>query len=337
MLAYPDRLTTPSWIRAPPESLIPMHGRPARTARSITLHTFSAKTSPSEPPKTLASCEKMKMSRPSTAPYPVTTPSPGTFFSPIPNASVRWTAKASSSVKDPGSTRSSMRSRAVSLPFGCCLSSGSPPRCIASYFRFRRMLIWRSEGDGAASFAARVAMDLAASPRPVLAKHAAQHVTHLSYGGIGPQRLSHRGKQVRCALRGPAHLCQRRPDAGRVAFGPKPLERRDLLALMFGTDLDDLDGLVIAAEAVDADHHPPAILDRLLESVCALLDGILREPGLDRLDRATPPVHLVDQRPGARFQLGGQRLHQVAPTQRIGDARHIGLVRADLLRSHRDG
>ena len=105
---------------------------------------------------------------------------------------------------------------------------------------------------------------------------------------------------------------------------------------MFGTDLDDLDGLVIAAEAVDADHHPPAILDRLLESVCALLDGILREPGLDRLDRATPPVHLVDQRPGARFQLGGQRLHQVAPTQRIGDARHIGLVGDDLLRSHRE-
>ena len=47
---------------------MPMQGRPARTARSITLQTFSAKTSPSDPPKTLASCAKMKISRPSTAP-----------------------------------------------------------------------------------------------------------------------------------------------------------------------------------------------------------------------------------------------------------------------------
>ena len=45
-------------MRAPPESLIPITGQPILAARSMTLHIFSAMTSPSEPPKTVKSCEK---------------------------------------------------------------------------------------------------------------------------------------------------------------------------------------------------------------------------------------------------------------------------------------
>jgi hypothetical protein len=45
----------PSWMRAPPESFSPMTGAPFFTARSITLQTFSATVSDSEPPKTVAS------------------------------------------------------------------------------------------------------------------------------------------------------------------------------------------------------------------------------------------------------------------------------------------
>ena len=51
-------------------------GQPVLTARSITLQIFSANTSPSEPPKTVKSCEKTKTLRPSTVACPVTTPSP---------------------------------------------------------------------------------------------------------------------------------------------------------------------------------------------------------------------------------------------------------------------
>jgi hypothetical protein len=42
MSAYAPRETTPSWMRAPPESLSPMIGAPTLTARSITLQIFSA-------------------------------------------------------------------------------------------------------------------------------------------------------------------------------------------------------------------------------------------------------------------------------------------------------
>ena len=87
--AYPASETTPSWIRAPPESLIPTTGQPTLTAMSITLQTFSAKTSDSEPPKTVKSWLKTQMGRPKIVPYPVTTASPYGRWSRIPNSTSR--------------------------------------------------------------------------------------------------------------------------------------------------------------------------------------------------------------------------------------------------------
>src|SRR3982750_4723787 len=66
--AYPASETTPSWMRAPPESLMPIKGQPYFAARSITLQIFSANTSLSEPPKTVKSCEKTKTLRPKIVP-----------------------------------------------------------------------------------------------------------------------------------------------------------------------------------------------------------------------------------------------------------------------------
>ena len=43
---YRPSETTPSWIRAPPESLMPITGQPVFIARSMTLTIFSPKTSP---------------------------------------------------------------------------------------------------------------------------------------------------------------------------------------------------------------------------------------------------------------------------------------------------
>jgi hypothetical protein len=73
---YAPSETTPSWIRAPPESLMPMTGQPILAARSMILHIFSAMTSPSEPPNTVKSWLKTQTRRPSIVPWPVTTASP---------------------------------------------------------------------------------------------------------------------------------------------------------------------------------------------------------------------------------------------------------------------
>ena len=83
---------------------------------SITLTIFSAKASPSDPPKTVKSCENTNTRRPSIVPWPVTTPSPYGRFSIMLKFGLRCRTKASSSVKLPGSSRSSMRSRASSFP-----------------------------------------------------------------------------------------------------------------------------------------------------------------------------------------------------------------------------
>src|SRR5215469_13134295 len=125
--AYPPRLTTPSCMRAPPESLMPIIGQPILTARSMTLQIFSANTSPSEPPSTLKSCEKMHTRRPSIVPWPVMTPSPTYLRASRPNASVRCTANASSSTKLPESSSRVTRSRALSLPRSCWRAIASSP------------------------------------------------------------------------------------------------------------------------------------------------------------------------------------------------------------------
>src|SRR5215211_5756414 len=120
---YAPSETTPSWIRAPPESLMPMTGQPILAARSITLHIFSLITSPSEPPKTVKSWLNTHTRRPSIVPWPVTTASPQGRDLSISNSCVRWRTYVSSSWKEPGSSSFSIRSRAVYLPFACCFST----------------------------------------------------------------------------------------------------------------------------------------------------------------------------------------------------------------------
>ncbi len=66
--AYRPRETTPSWMRAPPESLMPMTGQPVFRAWSMTLTIFSPNTSPSDPPNTVKSCANTATGRPSTVP-----------------------------------------------------------------------------------------------------------------------------------------------------------------------------------------------------------------------------------------------------------------------------
>jgi len=106
-------------MRAPPESFNPTIGQPIFMAVSISLQTFSAFAPESEPPKTVKSWAKTAVTRPLTRPRPETTPSPGNVFASMPKSRQRWTLNGSISSNESGSTSSSIRSRAVSLPRSC--------------------------------------------------------------------------------------------------------------------------------------------------------------------------------------------------------------------------
>src|SRR5213078_2134119 len=136
--AYPASETTPSWIRAPPESLRPMTGVPVFSARSITLQILRAYASEREPPKTVKSWAKTNAGRPWIRPDPVTTPSPSTFWFCMSKSWLWCTTNLSISVKEPGSSRSSSRSRAVFFPALCCRRTrSSSPASSASTWRRR--------------------------------------------------------------------------------------------------------------------------------------------------------------------------------------------------------
>ena len=78
--------------------------------------------SPSVPPITVKSSLATKTWRPSISPYPVTTPSPGTLLLSRSKSSILDSRKPSTSTKVPGSSSTSILSRAVIFPMACCLS-----------------------------------------------------------------------------------------------------------------------------------------------------------------------------------------------------------------------
>ena len=133
---YPARASIPSCMRAPPESLMPMHGAPIVMARSITLHIFSDMVFDSEPPLTVKSCAKTYTKRPSIVPEPTTTPSPGYCFFSMPKLWQRCSLNISYSSNEPSSSNMLMRSLAVYLPRACCFSMAfsPPPRNACSRF-----------------------------------------------------------------------------------------------------------------------------------------------------------------------------------------------------------
>src|SRR5438270_5226077 len=114
---------TASWIRAPAESSSHMVGLRYRSASSLTRAALNCSpTAPIDPAMTVKSYAITHTCRPSTSPCPVTTPSAGDVSEPS-----RLFASRPSSTNVPASKRRSTRSRAVSLPFACCLAICSGP------------------------------------------------------------------------------------------------------------------------------------------------------------------------------------------------------------------
>src|ERR1700739_1078684 len=117
-----------------------MIGARAFIAMSWILTIFCAWVSDREPPNTVKSLANTKVLRPLTVPQPVTTPSPGTLVFSMPNSTERCSTNMSNSSKVPLAGRSSMRSRAVSLPRACCASMRfSPPPSLAPARRSSRV------------------------------------------------------------------------------------------------------------------------------------------------------------------------------------------------------
>src|SRR5918994_757483 len=97
------------------------------------------------------------------------TPSPAGRLRSIPKSCERWTAKGSVSWKESRSTSSSTRSRAVSLPFSCCLRTASlrvPSSRAARRLRSSSMRssTVRTEGRGRSSVLAMIPRSLAERP-----------------------------------------------------------------------------------------------------------------------------------------------------------------------------
>src|SRR6266849_325560 len=148
-------------MRAPPASNRPMMGARALSAMSWILVIFSAWVSDKEPPNTVKSLANTKTVRPLTVPHPVTTPSPGILVCAMSNSS-----------NELRSSRSAMRSRAVSLPRLCWASMRflPPPRraCPRRCSSFSRMSFIGPPVAGLASWHSRRAGALQSSAsRPV--------------------------------------------------------------------------------------------------------------------------------------------------------------------------
>src|SRR4051795_11012640 len=133
------------------------------------LQIFSACASLSEPPNTVKSWLKTKTNRPLTVPYPVTTPSPGTFCSPMPKSWLRCSTKMSHSSKESGASKTSMRSRAVSLPLSCCAwtrREPPPARAAARFSSNRRRISFMGAQTFATVISAQAGIQ-ARAPRPL--------------------------------------------------------------------------------------------------------------------------------------------------------------------------
>ena len=103
----PGKRSTWSVIRAPAESMNQKIGSSEASARSVTRIIFSTVRAPHEPALTLQSLATTRAARPSTSPWPVTTPSAGRL-------PARTLASAPSSTNVPSSNNRAMRSRAPS-------------------------------------------------------------------------------------------------------------------------------------------------------------------------------------------------------------------------------
>src|SRR5262249_26972953 len=114
----------------------------------------------------------------------------------------------------------------------------------------------------------------------------------------------------------------------------RPLE---LATLRLRIEPVQLDRLALGLdESIHTDDHALAGLDLLLVAESGLLDLVLHEAAVDRLDRTAELVNALDELRGALLELARERLDEVRAAERIGGVGAAGLVREKLLGPQRD-
>src|SRR2546422_2703339 len=173
--------------------------------------------------------------------------------------------------------------------------------------------------------------------RVVHAPLGAEGLADLADGAVGPERFAHRREEIRLPAGSVANGVERPRSRVGVPLGPDPGRPLELASLRLRVDPMQLDLLdLFFGEAVDADDRALAALDLLLPLEGGLLDLVLHEAPLDRLDGAAELVHALDQLPGASLELVRQRLDEVRAAERIGRVDRAPLGRENLLRAQRE-
>ena len=162
---YRPSETTPSWIRAPPESLMPMTGQPVFMRQVHDLDDLLAEDLAERPAEhrevlgehaDLAAVDRAVAGDDAVAVGAVVLEA---------ERGERCRASSSISMNEPSSRSASIRSRAVILPLACCFSTArAEPACTASSLRRCRSaslpaVVWMSG-------AARRPVVLACAPPP---------------------------------------------------------------------------------------------------------------------------------------------------------------------------
>src|SRR5437868_11904227 len=133
------------------------------------------------------------------------------------------------------------------------------------------------------------------APSVVRAEFLTQHPADLAHRAARAQRHSHRYEQVRVTAGNTTDLRQRPLGVLRVPLRPDPCRALELSPLRLGVEPVQLHGLRLRLrETVDADDHSVALLHLLLVAKRGLLDLVLDEAALDRLDRAAQLVDSLD-------------------------------------------
>ena len=173
--------------------------------------------------------------------------------------------------------------------------------------------------------------------RVVRAELLTQGVAHLADRAAGRESVAHRRQQVGLAAGGLANPSEGGIGVAVVSLRTGALRALDPAPFRLGIEAMKLHVLLLALfESVHAHDDPLPGFDLALERERRLLDLVLRETLLDRLDRAAELVDPLDQLPGALLELTRERLNEERAAKRIGGVGPSRFVREDLLRSKGD-
>src|ERR1019366_425330 len=174
--------------------------------------------------------------------------------------------------------------------------------------------------------------------RLVLAEHAPQRATDLTERGLGTHRVEDAWHERLVGRRRlfdgsdrALHGCAITPGA----VPREPLRLRGHRSLV-GPEEQRRAAFLGLGVPVDTDDDLVADRDRALGPVRLVLDVLLHPAGFDAGHRAAKGVDLVKELQGFTFELVGQPLDVIRPTQRVDGVRHPRLLGDDLLGAHRD-